>query len=71
MLSWACTVHKVQGLSIQQAVISFDLIKQRSFNPGQMYVALSRLTSLKGLHLIGKYSPSVFKENNQAAIEYQ
>ena len=25
MLSWACTVHKIQGLSLQTAVVSFDL----------------------------------------------
>ena len=31
MLSWACTVHKVQRLSLDKAVISFDLLKQRSF----------------------------------------
>ena len=42
-LSWACTVHKVQGLSLEKALISFDLIKQRKFNYGQMYVALSRV----------------------------
>ena len=42
VLSWACTVHKVQGLSLTSAVVSFDLEKQRSFNEGQMFVALSR-----------------------------
>ena len=26
MLSWACTVHKVQGLSLNQLVVSFDLL---------------------------------------------
>ena len=46
VLSWACTVHKVQGLSLTSAVVSFDLEKQRSFNEGQMYVALSRVTSI-------------------------
>ena len=39
VLSWACTVHKVQGLSLTSAVVSFDLEKQKSFNEGQMYVA--------------------------------
>ena len=42
MLSYACTVHKVQGLSLKDAVISFKLEKQRNFNAGQMYVAMSR-----------------------------
>ena len=40
-LSWACTVHKKQGQSLEKGVISFDLHSQKSFNPGQMYVALS------------------------------
>ena len=40
VLSRACTVHKVQGLSSTSAVASFHLEKQKSFNKGQMYVAL-------------------------------
>ena len=42
-------LHNVQGLSLPDAVVRFDLEKQRIFNYGQMYVAVSRLTSLKGL----------------------
>ena len=26
-LAWICTVHKVQGLSLQQGIIDFDLRK--------------------------------------------
>ena len=29
-LSWACTVHEVQDLSLDEGVISFDLHRQRS-----------------------------------------
>ena len=43
-LAWACTVHKVQGLTLQNVVISFNLKKQRSFNYGLVYVALSQST---------------------------
>jgi hypothetical protein len=46
-LAWAITVHKSQGLTFEKAVIDVS----RAFAPGQIYVALSRLTSLKGLVL--------------------
>ena len=39
-LSWACTIHKVQSLSLEQGLVSFDLKKRNSFGPGQTYTAL-------------------------------
>lgn len=38
--------------------------------PGQMYVLLSRFTSLAGLFLIGNYTKAVFKLINAVANEY-
>ena len=52
-LAWACTVHKVQGLTLQNVVVSFNFQKQRLFNYGQVYVALSRSYALQGLHILG------------------
>lgn len=46
-LAWAITVHKSQGLTFSKAIIDIG----QAFAPGQVYVALSRLTSLNGLIL--------------------
>ena len=71
MLAWAFTVHKVQGLSLDRAVVSFELLKQRSFNCGQVYVALSRVTSLNGLYLTGQLERSAIKSDPRALQEYE
>ena len=35
-LSWACTIHKAQGLSLNEGVVRFELKKQKYFGPGQI-----------------------------------
>ena len=70
-LSWACTVHKVQGLSLNQIVISFNLFKQKAFNSGQMYVALSRVTSLQGMFLTGLFNKKAIIADERAKREYE
>ena len=69
-LSWGCTVHKVQGLSLDQIVLSCNLLKQRSFNPGQFYVGISRATSLEGLFLTGKFDKKVIVVDERVKAEY-
>ena len=46
--SWAITIHKSQGLTLENAIID---IGSNIFADGQTYVALSRLKSLEGLYL--------------------
>lgn len=49
-LAWAITIHKSQGLTFNKAIVDAG----GAFAPGQVYVALSRLTSLDGLVLYSR-----------------
>ena len=49
ILSWAATIHKVQGLTLQHVVID---IGPEIFTPGMSYVALSRVKNLQGLAIL-------------------
>lgn len=70
-LAWACTIHKVQGLTLQNIVIGFNLFKQKSFNYGQIYVALSRATTLLGIFIIGTIDSKHIKADPRVHEEYK
>lgn len=75
-LAWAITVHKSQGLTFERAVIDAGA----SFAAGQVYVALSRCTSIDGMVLRSKLHPSAIatdkriiefaqRESDEASLE--
>lgn len=58
-LAWAITIHKSQGLTFEKVMIDAGA----AFSSGQVYVALSRCTSMEGIILLSKISPSAIKSN--------
>ena len=65
-LGWACTIHKVQGKTLDKIVVSMN----SRFMPGQAYVALSRVRNLDGLYLLG-FKGNKIKVNYQVVQEMQ
>ncbi len=55
-LAWAITIHKSQGMSLDNAEI--DL--RKTFTYGMGYVALSRVRTLSGIKLLGFNKESLF-----------
>lgn len=60
-LAWAITIHKSQGLTFDKAVIDAS----KAFAPGQVYVAISRLTNLEGMVLKSHITPQAIKTDNR------
>lgn len=69
-LAWAVTIHKSQGLTFEKAILDLE----GTFAAGQLYVALSRLTSLDGLILsspLPKRSPSIDELLNEYVTSFE
>lgn len=60
-LGYAITVHKSQGMTLEGANID-----PRSFAEGQLYVALSRVKSASGVHLLRPIRQEYIKVNGDA-----
>ena len=70
VLSWACTVHKVQGLTLDKAFIYMARAsKGHSWNPGMAYTAISRLTSLAELYFIA-FDETQIRTSQKVIQEY-
>ena len=52
-LSWEYIVDKVKDLSLSETVVRFDMERLKSFNQEQLYDALSRISSMNKMYLIG------------------
>ena len=66
-LAWATTIHKVQGLTLDEIVVD---MKGGQFNAGQAYVAFSRVKTLQGLHILN-FNKSAIKKSDYVDQEME
>nr|XP_036227952.1 ATP-dependent DNA helicase PIF1-like [Bactrocera oleae] len=67
ILSWASTVHKMQGSTVDHAIIYLGF---RLFAAGQAYVALSRCRSLDGIQIEELDCSKLTARHNYKMIEF-
>ncbi|MEO6188314.1 MAG: helix-turn-helix domain-containing protein, partial [Ginsengibacter sp.] len=66
-LAWAITIHKSQGLTFEKVMIDAGA----AFSSGQVYVALSRCTSLEGIILLSKIPSAAIYSNENVVKGHQ
>lgn len=65
-LAWAITIHKSQGLTLEKAIIDAE----QAFTAGQVYVALSRCSSIEGIILLSKINTNTLR-NDTVILEHE
>ena len=56
---------------MDRIIISFHLNKQRSFNYGKIYVAISRAKTLQGMYALRKIEHKHVRANREVHEEYE
>jgi ATP-dependent DNA helicase PIF1 len=67
IIAWAVTAHKIQGASLDAAVMSLG---SNVFEDNQAYVMLSRVKTLEGVFL-SSFDPSVIRAHPDAVAYYK
>ncbi|KAF5981296.1 hypothetical protein FBULB1_4862 [Fusarium bulbicola] len=63
---WAITIHKSQGMTLERVIVNLS----RAFANGQVYVALSRATGLRGLKVEGAQGLTVGEGGNEEVRQF-
>ncbi len=64
-LAWATTIHKSQGATLTNLAVDLT----RLWEPGQAYVAMSRLRKGNSLHVLG-WTPNSFRADPKVTLFY-
>ncbi|CAO4359809.1 unnamed protein product [Caenorhabditis nigoni] len=65
-MAYAATIHKSQGFTLKNVLVSTS----NGFSPSQVYVDISRVKTLEGLHLLDFHHEKVTIDRN-VPMEYE